>query len=137
MMKNKKFKLCILQLRDLTLRDIRFARMLKPFEDYHMVEYVPHSAEKELGLIFNAIQNRELAQFIGQDTLTMTPTQIFQHLHTRSQQIPLLISCYKDENGNYHQFTALKVHQDLQSLIITAKSRGWIDKNAKTPNIKG
>lgn len=128
-----KVKLCILQFRDLSYKDIRFARMLKPFEDYGLVERVPKSAAFELGLLFNVLENNELPSFLGQDKLNITPSEAFLHLHNRTDKIPLLVSCYKTEDGRYSQFNALLVHQDLQSLIILAKSRGWMPKNAKTP----
>lgn len=130
-MKNKKLRL--LQLKPLTLRDVCFARLLKPFEDSQLVSQVPHSALFELQLIHQAICENNLARFYGASCESIRPSVVFENIHRRTAACPILIECYQDAAGNYSQFRALKVHQDLQSLIAFASSRAYFKPNISLP----
>lgn len=128
-------KLCILRLRPLSITDIRFARMIKPFEDYGLVEDIWQDPVLTLGIIHEAITQNQLAQFT-EGRIKMAPSGIVSAILNKEATISLLVSAIKNMDGKYSDFRYIASHQQLQGIIAGAKDRGDLPEDVKIPSIK-
>lgn len=128
-------KLCILRLRPLSITDIRFARMIKPFEDYGLVNDIWQDPVLTLGILHAAITQNQLAQFT-EGKIKMTPSKVASAILHKEATVSLLISAIKNKDGKYSDFRYIASHQQLQGIIAQAKNRGDLPKEVKIPSIK-
>lgn len=129
---NKKVGFCIVRTRPLQLPDLKYARLLRPFEDSGFVYDLPKNSANELGLIYDLIMSKSTnevgyANFLFSGDQKTYPSKLYEDLHKRDPKvIPTLIIAYHKGNCHFKDFLAVRDYHQLQSLLGTLHSRGII-----------
>lgn len=120
----------IIQTRELQLKDLQYARLLKPYLDADLVmELPPGRAEIEflVDMVNDKTQESEMFEHLLTKTHpNMMPSEIYQHLKDRDDHIPTLyIANYVDDR--FRAIRKVERHQELQSLLSVLASRGLVE----------
>lgn len=122
---------CIIRTRALQLPDLKYARLLKPFEDSGLVYDLPQNSACELALIYDLTMSRNTnetgySNFLADPHQKMIPSDLYQDLHERKTTIPTLLIAYHTGSLHFRNFLAVRDYHQLQSLLGTLHSRGRI-----------
>ena len=121
----------IILTRPLTLKELAFGRLLKPFEDKGLVEELSRDKDKQLEFFISMIRDHSVEHKHFEHILTetypgMTVTECYQHLDRRDEYIPPIYVVKVDENGKYYHFRKAQKHRELEALIKTLHERNII-----------
>lgn len=123
----------ILKMRPLYLKDLQYARLLKPFEDANLVDVIDESENLEFLIRLVNDKFEDSKDYIHVLTKThdnMLPSEIYEHLVKRDDYIPTLYSAYV-KDGKYSRIQKITRYQDLQAAIARSQSRGDIEDSTK------
>lgn len=118
----------IILTRPLTLKELAFGRLIKPFEDKGMVEELSRDRDKQLEFFISMIRDHSIEHKHFEHILTetypgMTVTECYQHLDRRDEYIPPIYVVKVDENGRYYHFRKAQKHRELEALVKTLHDR--------------
>lgn len=130
-----KLKLVIYRLKPFTFKDIRLARLLKPFEDCGLVRDFPVDRASELGLAWTLLHDDNLNAVAASKVRFKDASDLLLHLRNRDDYLAPLFSAYEDETGHIYSANSITQGQDFQSLVHQATSRGLIGPDVKLPTI--
>ena len=120
----------IIKTRDLELKDLQFARLLKPYEDAGLVfDLPPGNAELEFLIDMvndNTIESEMFEHLLNTTHPEMTPSELYHHLQRRDSHIPTLYFA-RMKNDRFHDIRKIQKHQELQSVLSVLSSRGIIE----------
>lgn len=133
----------IIRFRQLELKYLQLARLLKPFEDAGAVEDFGHNPTKELDLILK-IYNDESAKshyhfdhILENGDSQETPETLFDHLHYRDEKWPGLIYYFDRGEGKAPtDFHGITNHYQLQNILKMAQNRNEVSEDIKIKHEK-
>lgn len=121
----------IIQTRPFEMKELEYGRLLKPFEDANMVEYLENTVESNIEFLIklildHSIDHKHYEHILQHTHSKMTIEEIYRHLTLRDSYIPTLY-IVNDKSGIYSNFRIPKNKRDLESILKTLKSREIID----------
>lgn len=121
----------LIRTRALGLKDLTYARLLKPYEDGGHVYDLPRNKGIELSLVNDIVSSHVFntvgfSNVLADSSKRVIPSQLYQHLHQRDNWIPTLLVANYHPNGHFTRVESITDYHQLQSLLGTLHSRGVI-----------
>lgn len=123
----------IIRFRPLQFKDVKYAKLIKPFEDAGLVEDMAPDIQKDIELVFDVCSDSHnshnihyhFGHVLNFEKSTETPSTLYHHIHNRDEMLPTLWA-YRDYNGRKRKIQAIKSCHELQALLNIALNRGYV-----------
>lgn len=120
----------ILRMRPFSVREVKYARYLKPFEDAGLVDDIDQNDATELELLIQMINDhnhdeKDYNHLLVSTQPGMKPSDIYRALNLRSPIIPTLY-IVDEKDGIYSRFIPIRNCNTLQTFLMVSESKALV-----------
>lgn len=125
----------IIRFRDFTIKDLQFARLIKPFEDAGLVIDFSRNTKSEVELVYDICNDHDIPSYhfghiLLHESSHETPSTLFKHIHERDEILPTLCS-YQFDGKHRKHIEAIRNYHQLQALLGIASERGFVSNASR------
>ena len=117
----------IIRFRPLEWADLKYAKIIKPFEDLGLVEDFVQTDEAILELICDVTKDYNQSHYnfdhlLYRTRLKESPSTLFEALQKKNERLPTLWAYTEERDGKRKNIHAIKDHYMLQSMAQALNS---------------